>query len=63
METIKLKESLLQIAEKIEENTTIEDIFKQLSYLIDIEESEEQERKGKTKTQEEVEKISKEWLK
>lgn len=63
METIKLKETLLQIAEKVEKNTTIEDVFKQLSYLIDIEESEEQERNGDIKSQEEIEKISKEWLK
>jgi hypothetical protein len=53
----------LQIAEKIEKDTTIEDIFKQLSYLTDIEESEEQERTGDVKIQEKVEKISKEWLK
>ncbi len=63
MEIIKLKESLLKIAEKVQPDTTVEDIFKQLSYLIDIEESEEQERRGEIKTQEEVEKISKEWLK
>lgn len=63
METIKLEESLLQIAEKVEKDTTIEDVFKQLSYLIDIEESEEQERNGDIKSQEEIEKISKEWFK
>jgi len=35
----------------------------QLAFLIDIEESEEQAAKGEILIQEEVEKISKEWLK
>jgi len=63
MEKLKLKESLLKIAEKVQPETTVEDIFKQLAFLIDIEESEEQEAKGEILIQEEVEKISKEWLK
>lgn len=36
--------------------TTLEDIYKQLSYLSDIDESEEQEANGNVLTQEEVEK-------
>lgn len=63
MQPVKLRNSLLQIAEKVRPDTTMEDIFKQLSYLMDIEASEEQERKGEIKPQVEVEKISKKWLK
>jgi hypothetical protein len=63
METQKLKDSLLKIAEKVDPNTTIEDIYKQLSYLADIEESEEQESRGEVLTQVTVEKLSKDWLK
>jgi hypothetical protein len=63
MEATKLKKSLLQIAKKVQADTTVEDIFKQFSFLMDIEESEEQEKRGEIKTQKEVEKISKEWLK
>ena len=62
MESQKLKESLLKIAEKVDPNTTLEDVYKQLSYLSDIEESEEQDEKGEVLTQEEVEKVSKQWL-
>jgi hypothetical protein len=63
METQKLKESLLKIVEKVDPNTTIEDVYKQLSYLADIEESEEQESRGEVLTQETAEKLSKDWLK
>ncbi len=62
MESQKLRESLLKIAEKVDPNTTLEDIYKQLSFLSDIEESEEQDAKGEVLTQEEVEKVSKQWL-
>lgn len=62
MESKKLKESLIKIAEKVDKETTLEDIYVQLSYLADIEESEEQEAKGEVLTQDEVEKNSKKWL-
>lgn len=62
MESKKIKESLLKIAEKVETDTTLEDIYKQLAYLADIEESEEQEAKGEIISQDEVEKVSKQWL-
>lgn len=62
MESTKLKESLLKIAERVEPETTLEDIYKQLAFLSDIEEAEEQEARGEVVTQEEVEKISKQWL-
>lgn len=56
MESTKLKESLLKIAERVEPETTLEDIYQQLAFLSDIEESEEQEARGEVVTQEEVEK-------
>ncbi|MEQ8553902.1 MAG: hypothetical protein RIC06_08425 [Cyclobacteriaceae bacterium] len=59
----KLKEHLVQIADRITPESTLEDVYDQLSLLADIEESEEQEQKGETLTQKEVEKKSKEWLK
>ncbi len=59
----KLKEHLVQIADRITPESTLEDVYEQLSLLADIEESEEQELKGETLTQKEVEEKSKEWLK
>lgn len=62
MQSQKLKESLYEIADKITNLTTLEDIYKELALLADIEESELQEAKGKVYTQSEVEKIAKQWL-
>ena len=59
----KLKEHLVQIADRITPESKLEDVYEQLSLLADIEESEEQEQKGDTLTQKEVEQKSKEWLK
>jgi len=57
-----LRKSLIEIADKVKEETSIEDIYKQMSYLFDIEESEEQEKNGETLTQKQVEKLSRKWL-
>ena len=62
MQSQKLKESLYQIADKITDLTTLEDIYKELALRADIEESELQEAKGEVYTQSEVEKIAKQWL-
>ncbi|MBV6642699.1 MAG: hypothetical protein KI791_18415 [Cyclobacteriaceae bacterium] len=59
----KLKEHLVQIADRITPESTLEDVYEQLSLLADIEESEEQEMNGETLTQKEVEEKSKGWLK
>jgi len=59
----KLEEHLVQIADRITPESKLEDVYEQLSLLADIEESEEQEQKGDTLTQKEVEQKSKEWLK
>ncbi|SNT12213.1 hypothetical protein SAMN05421640_2375 [Ekhidna lutea] len=62
MET-KLKEHLIQIAGRLTPESTLEDVYEQLSLLADIEISEQQEQKGQILTQSEVEKQSKEWVK
>lgn len=61
MET-KLKEHLKQIANSLTPESTLEDVYEQLSLLTDIEISEQQEQNGETLTQSEVESQSKEWL-
>jgi hypothetical protein len=63
MDSNKLKEYLLQIAESVKEETKLEDIYDQLALLADIDESEEQERKGEVVSHEEVINLSKGWLK
>ena len=63
MTSIKIKQSLLEIANRIKTNTTIEDVYKQLALLADIEKSEEQEKQGKVFTHAEVVKKAKKWLK
>jgi predicted transcriptional regulator len=63
MREVKLKEYLSQIADRLTEDSTLEDVYEQLSLLADIDESEEQIEKGEVLTQKEVEEKSKEWLK
>ena len=59
----KLKEHLIQIADKLTSESTLEDVYDQLSLLADIEVSERQFQNGETLTQQEVEEKAKEWLK
>jgi len=63
MKEEKLKAYLKQIADRLTEDSTLEDVYEQLSLLADIEESEEQVSNGETLTQKEVEEKSNEWLK
>lgn len=63
MKSVKLKAYLNQIADRLTEDSTLEDVYEQLSLLADIDESEEQVEKGEILTQKEVEEQSKEWLK
>lgn len=63
MTSSKIKQSLLEIVSRIKSDTTIEDVYKQLALLSDIEHSEQQEKEGKIFTQNEVEKKAKKWLK
>ena len=63
MQSAKIKEYLLQIADKVTPETTLEDIYNQLALLSDIEESENEVKEGKIFTQDQVEQKAKEWLK
>jgi hypothetical protein len=58
----KLKEHLIQIADKLTPESTLEDVYDQLSLLADIELSEQQELNGEVLSQNEVEQKAKEWL-
>ena len=63
MSGIKIKKTLLQIANNVNSSTTIEDVYEQLALLADIEKSEEQEKQGQTFTHKEVAKKARKWLK
>ncbi len=58
-----LKSYLTEIAENLTEESTLDDIYAQLSLLADIDESYQQELKGEVYTHDEVGKMLKEWLK
>ena len=58
----KLKKYLIQIADQLTPESTLEDVYDQLALLADIDESEEQENRGETFTQQQVRDTSKEWL-
>lgn len=62
MET-KLKEHLMHIADNLTPESTLQDVYEQLSLLSDIETSEKQEATGDVLKQSEVELKAKEWLK
>ncbi len=57
-----LKKHLILIADKLTPESTLEDVYEQLSLLSDIEESEQQEKRGEILTQKEVQSKSREWL-
>ena len=59
----KLKEHLMQIADKLTPDSTLEDAYEHLSLLTDIEVSENQEKNQEVITQQEVEHLSRQWLK
>ena len=63
MKELRLKEYLNQIAERLTESSTLEDVYEQLSLLSDIDDSEEQVENGEVLSQKEVEAQAKEWLK
>jgi predicted transcriptional regulator len=58
-----LKKYLIQIAERLTPESTLEDVYEQLSLLADIDESELEEEKGEVLSHEEVTNKSREWLK
>jgi predicted transcriptional regulator len=61
--TNKLKAHLIEIANKVTDQTSLEDIYLQLALLTDIDESEEQEAKGEVLSHDEVKAKSEQWLK
>jgi hypothetical protein len=62
MKEVALKKYLIQIADKLTPESTLEDVYEQLSLLSDIDESEQQEKRGEILTQKEVLAKSREWL-
>ena len=62
MKQVALKKYLIQIAEKLTPESTLEDVYEQLSLLSDIDESEQQEKTGETLSQKDVQTMSREWL-
>jgi hypothetical protein len=63
MTSTTLKESLLRIADRIDPSTSIEDVFKELSLIADIDESERQEESENTISHDDVKVQAKQWLK
>ncbi len=63
MTSTTLKESLLRIADRVDPSTSIEDVFKELSLIADIDESEHQEESGNTISHDDVKVQAKQWLK
>ena len=62
MSGTKIKQSLLEIANRVKPTTTLQDVYEQLAMLSDIEKSEEQEKQGKVFTHSEVRKKAEKWL-
>ena len=62
MKEVALKKYLIQIANRLTPESTLEDVYEQLSLLSDIDESEQQEKRGEIFTQKEVQTKSQEWL-
>ncbi|MEO8447631.1 MAG: hypothetical protein ABI528_09060 [bacterium] len=58
MEAAKLKKFLIKIAENIDDETTVEDIYEELLFLIDIQEFEEQVKSSLISNKEDEKKIS-----
>jgi hypothetical protein len=62
MEAKRIKGYLQEISNKVDETTTIEDIYNHLALLREIDEAEEQMRLGMVVPHSEVKKMSQEWL-
>ncbi len=63
MTSEKIKEYLLQIAGNVNNETRLDDIYEQLALLNDIDESEEEEKRGDVLSHQEVISRSNQWLK
>ncbi len=62
MKKVALKKYLIEIANKLTPESTLEDAYQHLSLLSDIEESEQQEKNSETFSQKEVQSKAVEWL-
>ncbi len=62
MKTTDIKSLLSEVMSKLTPVSTLEDVYEQLALLSDIFISEEQERNGVAYTNEEMKKLSQEWL-
>jgi hypothetical protein len=62
MKAIVLKNHLLEIADKITEKTTVEDVLEQFKMLLDIEEAEWQVENGVVFSHKYVKKEADKWL-
>ena len=63
MTSEKIKEYLLQIAGNVNKETRLDDIYEQLALLNDIDESEEEEKRGEVLSHQEGISRSNQWLK
>ena len=63
MKDTKLKKYLIEIANKLTSESTLEDVYVQLSLLSDIDQSESDEKVGHVFSQAEVVAQAKQWLK
>jgi hypothetical protein len=63
MNSEKIKEYLLQIAGNVNKETQLDDIYEQLALLNDIDEAEEEEKRGDVLSHHEVISRSAQWLK
>ncbi len=63
MTSEKIKEYLIQIAENVNHETKLDDIYEQLALLNDIDESEEEEKRGEILSHQEVIARTNQWLK
>jgi predicted transcriptional regulator len=63
MTSEKIKEYLLQIAGNVNNETRLDDIYEQLALLNDIDESEEEEKRGEVLSHQEVISGANQWLK
>jgi predicted transcriptional regulator len=57
-----LKRHLNRAAKMVTDDTTLEDVIKYLEFMVDIDESEAEEKRGEYSTHEEVMERSKKWL-
>ena len=63
MTTNPLKRHLNKAAKMVTDETTLEDVIKYLEFMVDIDESEAEEKRGEFSSHEEVVEMSKQWLK